>query len=407
MSSFGRKKTTTKKLYAIKKSKTGRKSIVQVVSKQGKGRVYASTGRKLSAGTKSFTTKAAARKHMQESSFGRRKRKAPVKRKRDKAKKGEGYIACVNPDADPDRPSSYFKVFKAYTYNINGEKVRIFHTGSNTDMDRQYWRISDDSEVKLRKTRSAAEKDKIKYGRIANTGDFDGLLPEPCNDSFISQIGATPWSELSGSGLEGGSARINGKRMKVTGLMGKMLAGNKKGILSLENGVNPSSTQARLGTKGGRNKLKEVFGLNPNILGYSPELAKTLKLAPEFRGKSFEKIRQYYQGNFARPYSAGSTQYQPGQTATGIKFQKPGEVTTSISDLDLFSDSDLKNKETSSFGSMNRFGSIPTYGRYAYPVDPVLKRMNAQSGFGQSYYGFQPMRRPSFGRINYGFSRYF
>lgn len=392
MSSFGRKKTTTKKLYAIKKSKTGKKSIVQVVSKKGKGKVYASTGRKLSAKTKSFTTKTAALKHMKESSFGRRKSS------KDKAKKGEGWIACVNPDADPDRPHTYFKVFKAYTYKINDEKVRIFHTGNKTDMERQYWRINDDSDIKVRKSKKAAENDRIKYGRIANTGDFEGLLPEPCNEEFMASI-EKPWSYssvLGGNPLEHTAARINGKRMKVSGLMGEMLADNKKGLLSLENGINPSSSQARLGTKGGRNKLKEIFGLNPNVLGYSPELAKTLKMEPQFKGKSFNSISSMFRGNLARPHSVGSLGYTPGKPARGIEFQKPNEVTTSVQNTGMFQ-----------FGSMNSFGSIPTYGRYAYPVDPALKRLSAQSGFGQSYYGYHPMRRPSFGRINYGFSRYF
>ncbi len=187
MSSVGRKrKTSSKKLYAVKRSPTGRKSIVQVVSQPGKGRVYASTGRKLAKGTKSFTTKTAARSHLKSlqkksSSFGKRRSSTR------KAKKGEGFIACVNPELELEKPSSYYKVYKTYTYRQDGETIRLFHTGSNGDWgDRQYWQIPEGSKIKVRRTRDAAQKDKIKYGRLANAGIDESLLPEPCGEEYGS-----------------------------------------------------------------------------------------------------------------------------------------------------------------------------------------------------------------------------
>lgn len=419
MSSFGRKrKTTAKKLYAVKRSKTGRKSIVQVVSKPGKGKVYASTGRKLGKGTKSFTTKTAARSHLQSlqkksksksSSFGKRKR-----RYTNKAKKGEGFIACVNPNLDEDRPSSYYKVFKAYTYKQDGETIRIFHTpGDDASGIKQYWQIREDSKVKFRKTREAANKDRIKYGRLANAGIDQGLLPEPCDEGGHFDLPGT----LGGTGGTGGST-ISGRRMRIPGLMGQMLSekfdGNKRGVISLDSKY--TGEQARLGTKGGYNRLLEVFGANPAVLGASPELMRSLRKTKDFRGKSNNAIMQLMNPHYAAHPTNTFEQIKKNRANSKLTGYRtlgslPGlseRLTKGPTDSVRKAWSERYKEDDSSFGR-SYFGSIPSYGRYAYPVDPALKRMRSGfgSGFGSSYYGYQPVRRPAFGRINYGFSRYF
>lgn len=387
MSGFGRKRKTTKKLYAVKRSKTGRKSVVQVVSRPGKGRVYASTGRKLAKGTKSFTTKTAAGKHLkslQVSSFGRKRRKRKsVKRKSVKAKKGQGWIACVNPDADPERPSTNYKVFKAYTYRVNGESVRLFYTGTS-DMERKYWQITEDSDVKFRRDKRLAQADRIKYGRLKDAGLLD-LTPQGCNDEWAAQV-------IDGSGRSGGVG--GGRRMRVSGLMGELLGTDKRGTIRL--GTGSSSTQARLGTRGGRNRVSEVFGLDPNVLGYSPELARKLRAAGMKGG--FKGASQSMLGN----YSARTPLY-----SGNVKAGHPNPQPRAHMSLDSFKGKGQKFspsvEKVLGFGR-SRFGNIPTYGRYAYPVDPALSR---SGGFGRSSYGARPLRRPAFGRINYGFSKYF
>lgn len=348
------------KLYAIKKSKTGRNSVVQVSTVKGKGKVYTSTGRKIGASTKTFKTKASAQKHLKSSSFGR-------KRKSTK-KKGE-FIACVNPELEEGNPKTYFKVFPVITHTVgpDNEKIKVFHTGSNTDYERQYWRIPEDSDIRIRTSKKDAEKDAIAYGQLADAGVTEGLIPENCTEGWPGKL----------PGRDGDDS-FHGSGIRMKGLMGALLTKNENGKMRLPSHPAMQTRMAQLPK--GEERLRSIFGLDPNVLGMSKELKESImKQYPSLKGKSNKYIERQFLGRLGPRTFAGEPR---GNVAGGEDFSPS-----------VKSVMDTMAKPTS-FGRYGFGSSIPTFGRYAYPVDPQFKKLIDGRGSG-------------FGRINYGFSRYF
>lgn len=372
----------SKKLYAIKKTKTGRNSVVQVVSSPSKGMVYASTGRKLASTKKTFKTKAAAQKHLKtSSSFGRKK--ASTKR----APPGQGYIACVNPTLDEDKPNSYFKVFKVYTYKVGDEKIRIFNAKTESGAQ-QYWTLNDENDnVKVRKTKAAADKDRIKLGRLRNANIDPALLPVPCNPEYLQAIGLSDF--FGGEGGVGQTFTGGRNRVKLPPAYAQLMG---KGWLDTKT---PGS-QVRIGKGSSPSNLEQIFGNDPTVLGASPDLFKRLR--GQYSGTSDldKAVGRMSNSSLEKAFRANTTARLVNSTdlVGGVPRQ-----TRRSPFFQLNSDEDRFNKrDTRTPSMMMSFGSIPTFGRYAYPVDPALKRLT-------SSFGYRP--RQNFGRINYGFSRYF
>ena len=372
----------SKKLYAIKKTKTGRQSIVQVLN-TSKGKVYASTKRKLGSNTKTFKTKASAKKHIKTSSFGKKETKAPP---------GQGYIACVNPSLDEEKPQTYFKVFKVYTYKIGDDKIKIFHSKTDSGQQ-QYWQLPDDSDslIKVRKTKETANKDKIKLGRLRNANVLQSYIPVPCSEEYLKAIGQSGFFSGGGGGGGGGSS---GSSIKLPPAYANLLG---KENISVGN-----SNQIRIGQAAPSN-LEAIFGFDPSVHGMSRGLLENLRKQQGKPRMSSSSILKAVNRNLSQrkyPSTIADT-FDDVRKLDEVRANPMFEGAQTSSSVRQF----LQNrtgKEFSNFGRRSYFGSIPTFGKYAYPVDPALKRLIAQSSFGRPYgYG------NSFGRINYGFSRYF
>lgn len=359
-------RTNSKKLYAIKKTKTGRNSIVQVLN-TSKGKVYASTKRKIGSNTKTFKTKLSAQKHLKESSFGRKDKRAP---------KNEGYIACVNPDLDEEKPNSYFKVFKVYTYKIGDEKVRIFNSKTDNG-NQQFWRLPDDedSPIKVRKYKHLAKKDRIKLGRLKNANLLHQHMPLPCSEEYLNAIGQSSFFNIESNG----ETYPSGKGIKLPPAYASLM--NTKYIPTGD------GSQIRIGQKS-PSTLEQVFGLDPSVHGMTPELLNKIRKRENLGNTSSSDIRNALSKNLSRR-----------------KYSTEGSDIPYLNDtreLPFFKNDSNSNKNNS-FGHNQHFGKIPNFGKYSYPVDPALKRLIAQSNFGFRRGGYGN----SFGRINYGFSRYF
>ena len=372
MSRSVRKRKSVKKLYAIKKGKTGKRSIIQVLNTSGKGKVYASNGKKIASSTKCFNTKSLAKKHLKStyktkrSSFGR---------KSSKKRSNEGYIACRDTD-----DNNKFKVYKAFKYKYDGETYKLFKVGSGEET--KFYRITSDG-VKFRKERTKASEDKKKYTDLGSAG-ID-LTAVQCDASMAGQI-----SQGSIPGLSSELKRYSSMA-------------NKLGIptnISLRRSLSKKSAKGV--HPGSKDSLHEYF---VKRLGAN-------RVPSPFLGGS-------------RPWETGSRNIQRPLRTNSKGRVLSGRVDSTGQPVDDDDPHKLTylNRQPSSFGSLKVRGSrngIPTFGKYAYAVDPALNTQKGASMFGmlrrnRSSFGYRipsvrpsfGYRGPSFGRINYGFSRYF
>jgi len=165
-----------------------------------------------------------------------------------------------------------------------------------------------------------------------------------------------------------------------------------------------NSNQIRIGHNDPSN-LEAIFGYDPSVHGMSRELLNKIRNKESKNKLSSSSVNKAVARNLSArkyPTTALPTTFDGVRSledvrATGM-FNDPK---TSPSVRGWVERTTKKQfPEPNSFGRNSYFGRIPTFGKYAYSVDPALKRLIAQSSFGNHYGN-------SFGRINYGFSRYF
>lgn len=410
--SFGKKKKTVnkmkktgKKLYTIKRSKTGRKSVVQVIVK-AKGRVYASTGKKVPSSKKCYHKKSDATKALRRVS--KTKKKMSFGKKHTRRLKNEGYIACGNPDSD--KPSNTYKVYKAYKHKYDGTTYILFKTGSGDDT--KYYTLNEDSYTKFRRDKAKATADKIKYTRLYSAEVPDFMQATPCNDVFFKQIqsgggmggvGGVAYDRIrSNTFLDMDAAQLTGS---LTGDR-KKLSLVRKGFLERDGSIVAGQAQTPL------NKRDSAF-----LEALGAKGSKGNLMIPSYiAGRGGSNLKAVMKGIPSN--ATGIIHNQGRHSLRGVANKE--EMKRTIGKTQLFpnsfgrrclnrascgSDFGANGFGANGFGGMNRFGrNFPTYSKkFAYPVDPAFLR--SQFGNGNRYGGARFGNNVA--RVNYGFSRYF
>lgn len=382
---------TSRKMYAVKRSKNGRKNVVQVLNKQGKGKVYASTGKKLSASTKTFTTKSAAQKHLHNlqkksvkssSSFGRKKRSS----QKFGAAGTKGHVVVETPQADwsyfeTGNPDKKYKRYTATKYKVNGDHVAIFSIG--TKYDKKYYKVTSSmGTLKDCFTTSSTKAAELvrKKNEFAGAGVDDDYTVEQCQATTAGEAK----KEVFGGSILGIRSR---DRISFSGLSPSFLEPRRRAI-HMQRGELSDEQKSKLVqyfNRTNQSHLASIFGTNAAayLSGNKITVGGRSITIPD--GVTFN------------PRTGDIEVQQPNKGSVG------GERRPSMTSA--------MERQKMSFGRYNNFGSrmrgnIPTFGRYAYPMDPALggSSFGNRSRFGLGSSGYRPS---SFGRINYGFSRYF
>lgn len=409
-SSKSKKTVSAKKLYTIKRSKTGRKSVVQVVTR-GKGRVYASTGKRVPSSKKCYVKKSDATKalkFLKTSSFG----KKATRRRRTKKIKNEGFVACVNPESDSIR--NLYKVYKAYKHRYEGTTYILFKTGSGDDV--RYFTLNEDSAAKFRRDKKRANEDKTKYIRLNSANVQEFLSASPCNEAFAAA--------MTGGFMGGGGGGSGGSFASLNMRLGGAYASVSRAVKDAKEQQYVRGSTARVKVPSPKQLLSGIMDSKVlrDLNSYSSsQLSKTSSaLDKAFGGK-----------NGIHPAISGNTKMLGGNFTSIRDPMNPhpsGRGSAHESGLER---ADNLFKNVNSFGR-SRFGSdFPTYGKYAYPVDPQFLRSmqsfgasrcrsrDCSSDFG-SRFGGNRFGGNRFGSghmsggnqsgsrvVNYGFSRYF
>lgn len=385
---------TSRKMYAVKRSKTGRKNVVQVLNKQGKSNVYASTGKKLSASTKTFTTKSAAQKHLHNlqkkksvkssSSFGRKKRSS----QKFGAAGTKGHVVVETPESDwsyfeTGNPDKRYKRYTATKYKVNGDHVAIFSIG--TKYDKKYYKVTSSmGTLKDCFTTSSTKAAELvrKKNEFAGAGVDDDYTVEQCQATTAgdakkevfggSILGLSNGNRIRFSGL--GPEFLDPRRREMRMQRGELSNEQKSKLVQYFNRTNQSHLASIFGT----NAAAYLSGNKITVGGRSIAIPDGVTFNPRTGDIEVQQVNERTMGGQRRPSMTSAIENQGNNLPFG---------------------------RYNNFGSRMR-GNIPTFGRYAYPMDPALggSSFGNRSRFGLGSSGYRPS---SFGRINYGFSRYF